>query len=299
MGNTSFDITDIDVWKDNEVLICYLARQLRKGRMALFIGSGISAPFLNLEWGSLVDELLASKGMTASTSDSLETKVANYRYHYFEKDTPGYLEAVKSILYSKANSSFHSLRKNATLGAIGALVMASSRGSAKGVVTLNFDDILEKYLKYHGFVTSSIAEDVHWDGSNDVTVYHPHGFLPSDLQNNSSDIVFDKNSYGRALGQDGSKWREIILSMLRTHTCLFLGLSGADLQLTSWLSNVCKEHPATVKGVPYWGVSFSTKDDPGTNATWKNLGVFCKKIDDYKIDLPEFLFKLCQKAAQF
>lgn len=297
MTTNRHDMSDIDSWNDDDALVWHLADQLRNGRLALFLGAGLSQPFLKLTWQELVERTLSSKGDTLSGS-SLEEEVSQFRYSHYSSDTNGYLDDVQKALYSKSMVSFESLRENPTLGAIGALVMASRRGSAKGVVTLNFDNLLELYLRYHGFVTRSVFEDTHWDGLADVTIYHPHGFLPYDNnEERSNDIVFDRISYGRALGQSGSKWREVIFSIMRTHTCVFIGLSGADLNLTSWLVDVQKEHPSKDLGSPYWGISFSTSPKTGTYASWKGMGIYCKQLVDYEKHLPEILFSVCQAAA--
>jgi len=296
--NNNHDMSDIDSWNNDDALIWHMANQLRNGRLALFLGSGISQPFLKLTWKELVERTLASKGDTTAGL-SPEEEISQFRFTHHEHDIKGYLDSVQQALYSKSGGvSFVSLRENPTLGAIGAFVMASLRGSAKGVVTLNFDNILELYLRYHGFVTRSVFDDIHWDGLSDVTIYHPHGFLPFDTSEiRSNDIVFDKNSYGRALGQSGSKWREIIFSIMRTHTCLFIGLSGADLNLTTWLADVQKEHPVKELGFPFWGISFTTSAKKGTYATWKDMGIYCKQLVDYENHLPEILFSVCQTAA--
>ena len=293
----SYDMSDIDNWSKPEVLSSYLGQQLKSGRIALFVGAGISVPFLNVDWTVLVNKLLASKG-DKYTNKTLEQEVKLFRYRHFENDTSGYLDAVQQELYSEFDSSFEELRKNATLGAIGALVMASLRGSANGVVTLNFDNLIELYLKYHGFVTESVIEDIYWHPHADVAVYHPHGFLPiNPSEPRSHDIVFDADSYARALGSSGSKWREKILSLLRTNICVFVGLSGVDLNLMSWIAEVDGHHPARLSGDRYWGVTFTTDSDPGVAASWRKVGIYCQVVGDYDHELPSFLFNICQDAA--
>ena len=294
----TYDMRDIDNWHNDETLIWHLGDQLNSSRLALFIGSGISEPILNLTWKKLVEKLLRTVGGRLS-GDSLEEEIARFRFGHFGGNDSGYLDAVQEALYSECDSSFERLQNNPTLGALGALVMASLRGSVGGVVTLNFDDILELYLGYHGFVTKSIYDAIHWNNHGDVIVYHPHGFLPSNMSaHRSHDIVLDKNSYARRLGSEGSKWREIILSLLRTHTCLFVGLAGADLTLSTWLAEVKVDHPSIVAGHSFWGVSFSTDNDPGFHGTWRDMGVYCKFLENYEDHLPDFLYSICQKAAE-
>ncbi len=207
-----------------------------------FLGAGVSSDFLLLDWKELVRKVLATKGIVSNGS-SLESEVAGFRYKFFHDNKDGYLDIVQKELYSNLKKpTFEKIRAINTLGAIAALVMASKRGGVSKIITLNFDDLLEVYLEYHGFITASIYDPIHWEQNADVVVYHPHGFLPSrSKMQRSKDIVFDLVSYGQIFVR-GSGWRNIALSILRTHTCLFIGLSGEDMNFMSLLHDSSQKH---------------------------------------------------------
>jgi hypothetical protein len=172
--------------------------------------------------------------------------------------------------------------------------MASRRGNASEIVTFNYDNLLEIYLAYHGFVAYSVPEEIHWFGDADVNIYHPHGFLPyGGALEPSSTLVLDRESYDKILGKDLS-WRQLLLTVMRTHTCLFIGLSGDDIALTQLLTDVKDVHAITASSELFWGVCFTTNPDLKTR--WENRNVFCLILKSYD-GLPDILFSICQEAA--
>ncbi len=283
---------------DRDQLTDYLAHQLVHGRMALVLGAGISKPFGLPEWDELILQLFATQGETPPT-DTAKRQAQFFRLKFFKGNVAGFLDELHKVLYANANPDFASLRVKSTLAAIGSLVMASRRGNASDVITFNFDDLLEIYLQYHGFVTASVFRPFHWSQSADVTVYHPHGLLPVDpTQERSDDVVFDQTSFSAIVGKDSDPWRQTALTILRRKTCLFLGLSGRDDNLDSMMNECKEQHASRDENTAYWGITFSTQDNQVARTIWQDRGVFYQQIADYDHDLPGFLFSICQKAAK-
>lgn len=292
-------MSDKDDFQDSIALTHYLAQQLLRGRLALILGSGISMPFGLPNWDDLIDRLYQSHGLTAQSGMSIERKAEVFRVTKYQNDYPGFLSAVHKSLYRDVNIDFAKLRLNATISAIGSLVMASRRGSASTVITFNYDNLLELYLRYHGYVTCSAFHANQWDTFTDVTVYHPHGFLPySNEEERSPSIVLDQKSYSELVGKEDDPWRQLVLSKLRTRTCLFIGLSGNDDNLDSFMFNIKKTHAAVSDATAFWGITFATDDNPAQDVLWQERGVYRKQILDYKVALPNFLFGICQEAAK-
>lgn len=176
--------------------------------------------------------------------------------------------------------------------------MASSRGSVSEVITFNWDNLLELFLSYHGFVTDSVYEETHWANSVDVTVLHPHGYIPINSKEKcSADIVFDQLSYSNVIGDTSRPWRQRLLTILRTHTCLFIGLSGDDPNLDSLLCSCKPQHASRGENTLFWGVRLSTSTDEIEANIWENRGIFCKIVSNYEQELPEIIFNICQRAA--
>ena len=288
-----------DDFDDDDDLIAYLARQLVNGRLALVLGAGLSVPFGLPDWPSLLKKLYSMRRSRPPKGLSLTRQAEDYRNHYFKSDRAGFIQAVHDGLYDKMSVDFDLLRQNATLGAIGALVMASRRGSVSEVITFNWDDLLELYLGYHGFAVRHVFEETHWNSRSDVTILHPHGFIPYDLasQPSSSDLVFDQMSYSEVCGDDKRPWRQRMLSTMRTHSCLFIGLSGEDANLDSLLCACGPQHAAIKENTVFWGVRFTTSRSRAEQRSWERRGVYCKRVANYESGLPEFLFAICQRAA--
>ncbi len=294
-------LTTAAQFADDSALSSYLADELRNGRLALVLGAGISSYFKLPSWDALVDACCKDKGIAIATPRpdnrdlAEEVRVACASYN-------DYLDVVTKNLYAGVSIKMADLRKNETLAALGALVMSSVRGSVTSVITYNFDDLLELYLHYHGFKTHVVGNIPAWNRKADVRILHPHGELPSHPKAARTGwIVFDRASYSKRTALE-PLWREEQLPILRRNTCLFVGLSSRDDELDPLLSEIQTKHPCQQLSVPYWGVRFATPSgdvahDNRDVQRMSERGLFLKFVADYDIDLPRFLFAICQKAA--
>lgn len=285
-------------WRNRENLIRHLAEQLVRGRLGIFLGAGVSSFFGLPDWTELVNRMSEALGRSKlpSGADPI-ARVGALRTECFRNDVPGFLAAVKDALYRDITLDFEKLRKNDTLAAIGSLVMSSKRGSAAKVLTLNYDDLLENYLEFHGFVTTSIWKVAHWANTSDVTVYHPHGFLPLAPDRIQSDeIVLGTKEY---LDVMASKWRPLLESFLRTHTFIYIGLSGNDIHLQSLVHGIADVHAVTEERIRYHTVRFhrsgTEADDIGS--VLEPLGIFTHSISEFD-EIPKLLFGVSQEARR-
>ena len=101
------------------------------------------------------------------------------------------------------------------------------------IITLNFDDILEKYL------TLQACEPIYEAGtqpkSGKLPVYHVHGFLPrkesKEKLDNGNRITFSEDLYHQ-LYTDVYCWSNIVqIDKFTNNTCLFIGISLTDPNL--------------------------------------------------------------------
>jgi hypothetical protein len=138
-----------------------------------------------------------------------------------------YLQLLKECLYGNLHELSSAALRNDLLAALGAMLMGSKRGNIRRVVTLNFDSMIEWFLSMYGFVTRVVYSLPELEGSEDVRVYHPHGFLPHDSLNlqNSDFVILGLDSVNKRLGTPGEPWFEMTRHVLKTGVCLFLGLS--------------------------------------------------------------------------
>ena len=181
--------------------------------------------------------------------------------------------------------------------AIGALVSQSLRGKVASILTFNYDDLVEQYTSFHGYVVQSVVSERYLASVADVIVYHPHGFLPekAKLEDFKSNIVLTRRDYERAMDE---LWQETILKLFSTHLVLFIGQSGADARISAILANAKGKNPYITRfGLPYYGLRLCSEGDT-LKTTWESRGIFCKTLGDLEQEIPQFLFDLCQFAAR-
>src|SRR5205823_3603451 len=124
----------LDDFRDAGALQKYLAHQLRKGRLSLVLGAGLSVPFRLPDWDLLIKNLFDLKSMALPPNETPERLVEYFKTKHYAADSVGFINALHSALYKGVSVDFATLRSNLTLAAIGSLVMASRRGSICSVL---------------------------------------------------------------------------------------------------------------------------------------------------------------------
>ena len=287
-----------DAWSNRDAVVRHLAQQLNRGRLVLFLGAGVSGFYGLPQWEDLVARLCELNAATPpKKGDDLVTKVGALKTRYYKDKADKFREDVKSVLFKGVDIDFYKLRKNDLLSAIGAMLMASKHGAAIDLITLNYDDLVELYLEFHGLVTLSVHTERHWRSDADVTIYHPHGLLSLDpKRGDSKGIVFGTREYDEIMRAE-SLWRSRLLSILRSHTALYLGISGSDRHLQALLDDVNRSHAIYDDRYAYHGVRFSKSSDDDVTIVLDGYGVSTWQVADYD-ELPTFLFDICQAARR-
>jgi len=290
-------------FEDQAKLVEYLASQLVRGRLAVFLGTGASNWYGLPDWDELVVRMyeLADAGRPDKALD-VRDQAEDLFLGKLKGDNRALLSLVHNALYSYEGPitlDFEKIRGDNLLASVGALLMASRRGSVSQVVTLNYDDLLEKYLGFHGFVVESVSKPNCFATYADVHVLHPHGYVPFEGTGVSSRILLTRKSYSEGIGED---WRRLCLTVLRHHTILFVGLSGRDDSLDSLVVNArsdnsANDHPAIIENSPYWGVSFGCRGSAAAKR-WRDRGVFFSEVANYETALPTLIFTICQTASR-
>lgn len=279
-------------FEDPESLKSFLASQLYVGRLTLLLGAGVSFAFGLPSWDTLTARLAARTGIAKPAALTNEEFAEHLLIKFCHNDDARLAALTRDALYDGYDRSFNALRRHDMMAALGALAMASSRGSTTRVITFNFDDLLETYLTSLGFDVEAVVEVPSWMSRADVRVLHPHGLLPSDGTPITRPIVLAKTHYSRVVGRSTSAWRNELIPIMRSSTCLFIGLSGADNNLDSILEEVKDQH---VTRHPYWGLRFALRDDSRLDI-WGQRRVFQILVDDHSA-IPAWLFEICQRAA--
>lgn len=282
-------------YEDEEFLKKFLAAQLSKNRLTLVLGAGVSFGFGLPTWDDLLNRAFEPTGLKRPAGLKNEEAAEYLLNEHFKKDRIKFANNIRSALYEDLDISLNSLRRNDFLASVGAITMVSRRGSISKVVTFNFDDLLETYLTYHGFYVESVSVLPIWNSNKDLRLYHPHGFLPNNLEPIKRGIVFTQSDYDSVVGDSSDKWRSLLLSIFRSSTCIFIGLSGADTNLSSILTEVSKTH-VSMGTQCYWGIRFSNDCNDPRRSMWQERGIYQQALSTYDL-IPTWLFEICQKAA--
>lgn len=99
-----------------------------------------------------------------------------------------------------------------------------------GIMTYNYDDLIETYFKSKNFKTSSIISENHFKIHKHFPIYHMHGILPykGGLE---SKIYLTEDDYLTDIIQPNSWYNQLHTIKLTSTICLFVGLSFNDPSL--------------------------------------------------------------------
>ena len=284
---------------DANLCIEELALRLRSGSLALMLGAGASHGFGLPQWWELVRDCAQAVGLPDVVDENTPVDALMTTAGKVEREVggkPEFREVVRECLYRNSKGDWDFLGE-ALLIAIGAMMMASRRGSVTEIITFNFDDILERYLRLHGFVGQVVTALPELRSNADVTVYHPHGYLPSDpaLGEDGEELIFSRNSFDERLGDRLNVWTETMRDLLMRKVVVFIGLSVQVDLLTGALANL-KNLIAPSRGLTgVWLLGPGTPADVDAELIEKNVVPF--RFDTYEEYAP-FLLGVCQRAAE-
>lgn len=283
-----------DFLKSNDDVTLYLADELINSRLTLFIGSGISLSFNILGWTELVKDVCKQSGVDYSESIEKDVLMKYCKTSLREN----YLSTVKKSLYQNYKPELSNIATNELLVSIGAMIIGSKRGKISKVITYNYDDILETYLLYHGYMPNTISRVPYSKIDADIDIYHPHGYLPFIWGKDSKSIVLDQDSYSASSGIDNPFYREIESAVLST-TCLFIGISGRDRAVNDLIIKSKDNHISKYKPNTLFGFIFKLESDLKSyeEDSFKENGIFCIKIKDQK-EIALFISNICHQALR-
>ena len=288
--------------KDKKYASDFLATHLVDGSLVLFLGAGTSKGFGLPNWEELVNKLRIKVGLLTlvdvvsaedlqrgadEVSDLLDEKAQLISY-------------IKEILYP--NQSYIDVKQvysNPLLTSISSLLMGSKRGHVKIVVTFNYDSMLEWYLSLFGFMVKSISSLPTLEGSEDVRIYHPHGFVPhlSLGLEDSSFVIIGLNDANKRLGNSGDPWFEKLRSIFESSLCLFIGLSDLTLsdRAIAPLLSTCGEKVKNIRPLGIW-ISKDIVTERKESEFFRN-NIVPLHIPD-PIDISDFLLSISQSAMK-
>ncbi|RPK03101.1 SIR2 family protein [Priestia endophytica] len=230
-------------------------------KIVLFLGSGVSKecnlPLWHELIGGLSSEIISNftdinylekKLLIKELSDLLQGNPlisASYleigllqrlAIEEIQKEKYTFYTKLKEILYKNYKDN---INKDSQLYLIAqAIVQSGLDNGMKSVITYNYDDILQKYLRS---INSEYKIQSNFNDSPQepgfFSILHPHGFLPfnendySDYSIEEQEIIFTEDSYHK-LQADPYSWRNLIqINAFRDDIVVMLGLSVNDPNL--------------------------------------------------------------------
>jgi len=295
-----------DPWR----AVSLLASYLRDGSLSLAIGAGASKGLGLPDWRGLVQKCVrktnakTGKKIPGRLPVGADNKTICQRMDQVELAIGGklnmgrskeYRKLVRECLYEGIGESYgNEILKKELLIALGALMMGSKRGSVREVFNFNFDDVLDWYLRLHGFHTQILTTLPVLKQDADVTIYHPHGYLPLEIETvaSSNFLVFSQHSYDTKLGAYWEPWLDLWKTTLASRAVVFVGLSGDDQTLGPALADVQPTIEKT-RFTGFWLLGPGSKKSTIEFLAARNIvPLRLKKFEEY----PTFLLEVCRKA---
>lgn len=226
---------------------------LRRGRLTLVCGAGISVQAGIPAWGDLLIRLLGAMMERISEDHSLDVgkkAAAEFQRRYgasslilgkYLKNNlgKGFQREMRDALYST----------NPTSSQIIEAIVRLSRPQRDGrpldsIITFNFDSLVEERLIASSIQNRPIFSEAIKHGSHELPIYHVHGYLPRSGRIPADvELVFSEDAYHSQF-IDPFSWSNLIqLAKLTQNTCLFIGISLTDPNTRRLLDVAWRKNP--------------------------------------------------------
>ena len=285
--------------RNPSLAVSELGMRLKSSTLCLFLGAGVSAGFNLPSWKLLIARVLG-KETDADFVAALENKsVQDLRrlIDPIDDQSLEYYTIVHDALYREVKPNLlEQLRLSPLLLAIAAMMTGAHRGRIDSVVTYNYDDLLEQYLRMLGLGVCQRVLPDELSTRSDVELNYVHGKLPQSWSRTEAKpevFVLSDRSYIARSAQIDFGWPAWVEHKLYSKLGLFLGLSGDDDVILVTLKRV---KDAVKRRENYLGYWILTPDAFEHNKSRIVDAGICP-IPLNKEAIPDFIFRICQHAA--
>lgn len=229
-----------------------LREALRRGRLTLVCGAGVSLEAGIPIWRNLLIQLLRSMVERISKDISLDqADDPNLEFNELLETSPlilgKYLKnnlgsdfavSLRDTLY-KSNPS-----KSPMIDSIVELARPQRNGnSLDSIITFNFDSLIEENMSSARVENKSIFSEATKHEPYQIPIYHVHGYLPRADPLPDEGLVFSEDAYHNQF-IDPFSWSNLIqLNKLTHNTCLFIGISLTDPNMRRLLDVAWRKSP--------------------------------------------------------
>ena len=220
MGCEEWGVGKFGIGKEEKMLeqdIRFLAEELEKGKLVVFVGAGVSKNSGLPEWKELIKDYAEYRGIKEFTSKEYLTIPEEVFERY--GSLKYYEIAEKRFLGKYVPNSIHRILKKMKLTYI---------------ITTNYDTLIEDEIKNLQIVNKD--EDLPYTNSNRMLI-KMHG----DFENKN--IVLKKSDYDN-YEKNFPLISTLIKGLFTTNTILFIGYSYNDVnvqQIMNWIKEILKE----------------------------------------------------------
>ncbi|NOK07693.1 TIR domain-containing protein [Corallococcus exercitus] len=226
---------------------------LRRGRLTLMCGAGVSVQAGIPVWGDLLIRLLERMIERIAKTHALKldrVAAAEFQRRYgasslilgkylknnLGKDFP---RELRDALYASPSSTSPLIES----------IVRLSRPQRDGrpldsIITFNFDSLIEENLETRQIPNRAIFSEAIAHDPNELPIYHVHGYLPriGDISEHS-ELVFSEDAYHSQFIEPFS-WSNLIqLNKLTQNTCLLVGISLTDPNMRRLLDVAWRKSP--------------------------------------------------------
>ncbi|WP_320164492.1 SIR2 family protein [uncultured Trichococcus sp.] len=296
-----------------------LSGEYHNDNLVLFLGAGVSRDANISTWEALISELfvaLINKEMdtkdiklTDADRDDIVASIKNQngyspllQIRFLRQGFEDNLEnIVREILYKRVKKTSDLLKEIVQL-----CVPNRGKTGIQAIINYNFDDLIEKHLENQRVKYRSIYSDGVKPNSDELGIYHVHGFLPQnkgDYENLAKSLlVFSEEGYHKLLLEPYNWANMSQLNYLTNNTCLFIGLSMTDPNLRRLLDISSQKnfdenctHYAILKRFTINEnndndkiITFNKINEELQESFFSELGINIIWVDNYN-DIPELL----------
>ena len=234
-----------DLKNARQSILDSLKMKYQNEELALFLGAGVSFDSGIPLWGDLINDLLAKMIASRFKESKMQpeelSKVIDIAYKNQENSSITQMRYIRSAfdntMYNNlVHDALYSNKPKINTGLLNAIssICAPTRNhiGVQGIVTYNFDDLIERRLKKDNIAVNSIYDDNGCTNNSALSIFHVHGFLPKDFEEDiSHELIFSEEDYHRVY-RDAYCWSNLVqLNYLREKSCLFIGCSLSDPNL--------------------------------------------------------------------
>jgi len=275
-----------------------LGQLLRNSALRLFLGAGASSGFGLPEWKLLIARVL-DKDRDSAFLSSLDTmSITDLRrlVDPLDDGSATYVGRVREALYRDVKADLlEQLQGSPLLLAVAALLTGAHRGRIDSVVTYNYDDLLEQYLRMLGLAVCCRIRPDELSTRADVELNYVHGRLPQGWEASMAipEIILSEKSYRSRRAEIESGWPAMIAHGLFSKIGLFVALSGDDSSILDVLKRAQNRVRRSADYTGYWLLTPDAFDRNKDDIL--EVGMCPIRLEKEKI--AQFVFRICQCAA--